>query len=597
MCGIFGYFDFRRSRMDEVSLQSMGEAIAHRGPDGSGCHHDPDLGLALGNLRLAILDVEHGQQPFYSDDKKIVVVQNGEIFNFVELANSLRSEGHEFKTNSDTEVILRLYEARGIDAVRELNGMFAIAVYDGRTDELFLVRDRVGEKPLYFMQEHDRVLFASEIKSILNVCKTVKLNETALNQYFAFNYVPPPLTMFDGVKHVMPGEYKKIGRSGDTSVRWWDLSAREIRGQNEQTWIEEFNHVLNDAVRIRLRSDVPFGAFLSGGVDSSSVVGAMSKHLDQPVKTYTIGFHDPKYDESPYAEEASLRFSTEHTVRKVEPNMLDLWPLATYHCDQPHGDVSFLPTYRVASLAAKDVKMVLTGDGADELFAGYDKHRNFFNADVCALDNASFQALYQDNISLFGSEKRVKLLNESTKSRIEDFDCGSVLAPYYQSASHFDRVNQVLYLDMMLLLSGNNLVKPDRMGMAVSLENRAPFLDFRMMELAFEMPGDLKLRGGTTKYLYKKAVTPLIGEHLAYRKKQMFTVPVGDWFKRESYDLCAELLLSERARSRELFDEKFVACLLADHCQDKANNTREIRALMAVETWFRQVEKNWQITH
>jgi len=588
MCGIFGYFDFHKKSLSDDLLLDMAARINHRGPDGYGCYHNPDEGVALGNQRLAILDVEHGQQPFYSDDKKIVVVQNGEIFNHIELAEELASDGFACDTVCDTEVILRIFERDGIKGISKLNGMFSIAIYDGRKDELFLVRDRVGEKPLFFSMQEQKVLFASEIKSILPAVDNPQVNAQALNQFLAFNFVPPPLTMFDGVEHVMPGEWLKITRQGFERQRWWDLASIKEQELTENEWIEGFNNILDDAVKIRLRSDVPFGAFLSGGVDSSSVVGIMSQHLEQKVNTFCIGFDDPKYDESSFAQAAADRFDTSHLMQKVEPNLLNLWPMATYHSDQPHGDVSFLPTYKVAELAAQKVKMVLTGDGADELFAGYDKYKSFFNGKQDALSQNEFQKKYLENITLFTDEQRDQIFTGAWKNNVGCLNVYSVVRPLFDQAQRMDRLNQALYLDMMLLLPGNNLVKPDRMGMAVSIENRAPFLDFRMMEFAFSMPGSLKLKNGETKYLYKKAVTPLIGQDLAYRKKQMFTVPVGEWFKDELYDFCCEMLLSDRTVNRGVFNAKYVSHLLEQHVEGLKNNTREIRALIAVELWFRE---------
>ncbi|MCT4626538.1 asparagine synthase (glutamine-hydrolyzing) [Halodesulfovibrio sp.] len=588
MCGIFGYYDFGKKTMAPDKLAQMGAEIRHRGPDGYGCYHDDSAAVGLGNQRLAILDIDNGQQPFFSDDESIIVVQNGEIFNHVELAEELTADGYPCKTTCDTEVILRLYERDGIDGVSKLNGMFAIAVYDKRIDALFLIRDRIGEKPLYFSNEEGRVIFASEIKSILPSCGKRKVDFQALNQFLAFNYVPPPLTMFEGIQHVLPGHWLKITRQGIEESCWWDLSQVTSEKHSEEEWIARFNDVLDDAVRIRLRSDVPFGAFLSGGVDSSTVVGIMSRHLESPVKSFCIGFDDPKYDESPYAQDAADRFETEHVMQKVEPNLIGLWPMATRHCDQPHGDVSFLPTYKVASLAAEQVKMVLTGDGADELFAGYDKYRHFFTSQTDALLDEQFQKDYLDNISLFTKEARLQLFSEKLKNELGEVDVFDVVEPLFEKAVDMDRINQALYIDMMLLLPGNNLVKPDRMGMAVSLENRAPFLDYRMMELAFAMPGNLKLNDGVTKFIYKKAVTPLIGEELAYRKKQMFTVPIGEWFKTDLADMCNDLLCSDQTTSRGLFDYDYVATMLEDHCNGTANYTREIRALMAFEIWLRE---------
>ncbi|WP_067587599.1 asparagine synthase (glutamine-hydrolyzing) [Endozoicomonas ascidiicola] len=587
MCGIFGYFDNNNNRISDNILQKMGQSIKHRGPDGQGYYHDSSQAVAVGNQRLAILDIEHGQQPFVSDDQNIYVVQNGEIFNHLELAQELASEGYTCNTHCDTEVILRLYERDGIDGIAKLNGMFAIAIYDKKLGALYLVRDRVGEKPLYYYQKNEQIVFSSEIKSILEAVDYPGLNYQALNDFLAFNYVPPPLTMFENIKHVMPGHWLKISERGVENYCWWDVSKISVVEKSESQWVDDFNTILADSVKIRLRADVPFGAFLSGGVDSSTVVGLMSHNLKDPVNTFSIGFNDPKYDESPFAQAAAERFSTNHILQKVEPNLIQLWPMATYHCDQPHGDVSFLPTYKVASLASEHVKMVLTGDGADELFAGYDKYKSFFNDDINQISDSEFQEQYTNNILLFDTEGRKKLFSEGSLEKIASLNAGDTLKPLYEKAADMDRINQALYIDTMLLLSGNNLVKPDRMGMAVSIENRAPFLDYRMIELAFSMPGNIKLKDQETKYIYKKAVAPLIGEALAYRQKQMFTVPVGDWFKGELAELCNDLLLSKRVTERKLFDYDYVRRLYDEHCSGVRNNTREIRALMALEIWFR----------
>ncbi|MBH9739841.1 asparagine synthase (glutamine-hydrolyzing) [Vibrio navarrensis] len=586
MCGIFGYFDFsNRSITDEI-VRAMGEAIVYRGPDGMGYYHQ--YGRALGNQRLAILDLEHGQQPFYSDDQNIIVVQNGEIFNHVELAQQLRGSPFECKTTCDTEVLLRLYQKYGIDFISMLNGMFAISIYDKRIDTMYLIRDRIGEKPLYYANYNGMLAFSSEIKSILKVGIPRELNKRALDSYISYNYVVPPMTMFSGVEHVMPGSYLSISNSGIEEVYWWDVAGIKSEEASEATWIEKLSTTLDDAVRLRLRADVPFGAFLSGGVDSSSVVGYMAKHLEKPVKTFSIGFHDEKYDESPYAEAAAKRFNTEHVCEKVEANLLNLWGKSTYHCDQPHGDVSFMPTYKVAELASKEVKMVLTGDGADELFAGYDKYKSFFGTDTDSLNDEEFQIKFLESISLFQQSAKSKLYSKSMIEALVGIDSHYFAKQVFKKVKHQDRINQALYIDTKLLLPGNNLVKPDRMGMAVSIENRAPFLDFRMVELAFSIPGELKLRNGETKYIFKKTVSKLIGDDLAYRKKQMFTVPIGEWLKTDLKDMVCELLFSEKAKSRGIFNHDFVQELYEHHCKGISNNTREIRALMAVELWFRE---------
>ena len=565
--------------MDAQTLSAMSRSISHRGPDGQGLFSE--AGVALGNQRLAIIDVGGGNQPFISDDGNVVVVQNGEIFNHVELAEELRGTPFECRTHSDTEVLLRLYERDGIDFVSRLNGMFAIAVYDRRANCVYLIRDRIGVKPLFFHDNGQQVTFASEIKSILEATGRLAMDDAALHHYLTFNYVPRPFTMFQGVHHVPPGHWMRIDRDGSRQHRWWDLADVQPIEQSEPAWIEELNATLDDAVRIRLRADVPFGAFLSGGVDSSSIVGLMSRHMSQPVQTFSIGFDDPRYDETPFAQQAAERFSTHHTSQRVAANMLDLWPMATYHCDQPHGDVSFLPTYKVSEMAVKHVKMVLTGDGGDELFAGYDKYKEFFVDGVEEMDTASFRQAYFHNISLFHNEQKARL-HHSGAGLSNSF---GLVEQLFDKVPHWDRLNQALYIDMELLLSGNNLVKPDRMGMAVSLEARTPFLDYRMMELAFRMPGHLKLRDGTTKYILKKAVTPMIGRDLAYRKKQMFTVPVGGWFRDELKEYCRSLLGEDSYFRRQGVFSDFGSRLLEEHIAGTANHTREIRALIALEHW------------
>lgn len=586
MCGIFGYFDNNKNSMEESVLNDMGKVIAHRGPDDHGIFHKP--GVALGNQRLSIIDLDQGHQPFVSEDGHIAVVQNGEIYNYIELAEELAKDGRPCKTHSDTEVILRLYERHGIDFIHKLNGMFAIAIYDGRSDEMFLVRDRIGVKPLYLYERNGRILFASEIKSLLAAGIPRKMDPEALYHFLTYNYVPPPFTMFKGIRHLMPGEAMRIGRGKSQLFKWWDLGQVSTETKSEDEWIEEFNSVLEDAVRLRLRSDVPFGAFLSGGVDSSSVVAYMAQNLTEPVNTFCIGFHEKEFDESSFAREAADRFRTRHIMEKVDSNMMDLWPLATYFCDQPHGDVSFLPTYRVAELAVKHVKVALTGDGGDELFAGYTKYRDFFGAPGIEEMNAEeWRRAYYQNITLFNDEAKARLITPALTHKMAGINSYDVIQPLYNRSSHQDRINQALFIDMMLLLPGNNLVKPDRMGMAVSLEARTPFLDYRMMELAFRMPGDLKLRNGETKYLFKKAVAPMIGESLAYRKKQMFTVPVGEWFKNELAEFSRELLNSRRFVERGLFNPKYVSGMLNKHQSGKGNFTRELRALISIEMWSR----------
>ena len=588
MCGIFGYWDRERRALPADALAAMARTLVHRGPDDEGIRHQPERGVAVGNRRLSIIDLAHGHQPFVSDDGRIALVQNGEIFNHVELAAELRAQGVRLDTQSDTEVLLRLYEREGLAFVRRLNGMFAIAIDDAREDALLLVRDRIGVKPLYVAQQGGRHLFASEIKALLQVLPArPALDVEAIHHYLSFNYIPAPWTVWQGIRHLMPGCWMKFTRAGVEQGRWWDLAAQQERDQDFVAWSEEFLALLDDATRIRLRADVPWGAFLSGGVDSSTVVALMVRHVQQPVRTFCIGFADPRFDESGHAAQAAQRFGCEHVREVAELNMLDRWPQVLYHLDQPHGDASFLPTLRVSELAAKHVKVVLTGDGGDELFAGYDKYAAYFaRPDAFTQGDAAFQRSYFDAISLFAPEAKKALYRPETARRLQGLDSFEAAArPWFAQAEHFDRINQALYLDMQLLLSGNNLVKPDRMGMAVSLEARTPFLDWRLMEFAFRAPGRTKLSAdGDKKHWYKRAVVPLIGEDLAYRRKQMFTVPVGEWFRHESHGWLRQVLAAS-ALLHELFAPDEIERMLVAHRAGTANYTRELRALAALALW------------
>jgi asparagine synthase (glutamine-hydrolysing) len=593
MCGIFGYWDREQRALPDDALAAMARKLTHRGPDDQGIRHQPQRGVALGNRRLSIIDIAGGHQPFVSEDGRIAVVQNGEIFNYIELADKLRSEGVALRTASDTEVILRLYEREGISFLGKLNGMFAIAIDDAREDAMYLIRDRIGVKPLYVAHEGRRAVFASEIKAILPWAGAgtgfEAMDLEAIHHYLTFNYIPAPWTIWRGVRHVMPGTWMKFTRAGVQTQRWWNLAAQREQDFEFDDWAAEFMAILDDATRIRLRSDVPWGAFLSGGVDSSSIVALMARHVDRPVKTFCIGFADPRYDESVFAAEAARRFGCDHTSEIAELNMLGRWPHVLYHLDQPHGDASFMPTLRVSELAARHVKVVLTGDGGDELFAGYDKYADFFGQGSSrALDAPTFQRSYFDSISLFNPQAKLDLYQPVIGARLEGLDSFEAAAqPWFEEAAHFGRLNQALYLDMQLLLSGNNLVKPDRMGMAVSIEARTPFLDWRMMEFAFRSRGHTKLHGDDKKHWYKRAVTPLIGADLAYRKKQMFTVPVGEWFRTESHGWLKQTLEGSDLL-RRLFRPQAIEAMLSSHRDGTANRTRELRALAALALWSAQ---------
>ena len=572
MCGIFGFFSFRSEdrKNFEDRMQIMLRALKHRGPDDDGYYINDHVGL--GNTRLAILGIEEGHQPMFSEDKSVVVVQNGEIYNYIELQNDVG----KCKTNCDTEIILKLYEKYGPSFVSKLNGMFAIALYDKRIDTLFLYRDRIGVKPLYIHNNGNALFFASEIKPILHINGNFKVNYSALNSLLTFNYVLPPETIYKGILHLMPGYYCSIKRDNQVSFfQWWNLADIELNENlQEKDQIALFQDLLKDAVRLRLRSDVPCGAFLSGGIDSSSVVAYMSQINQNPIKTFSIGFNDKRFDETVYIEEAVKRFGTVSHLQRQDYDIEKDWNCVIHHCEQPHGDVSFIPTLLVSKLAQENnVKVILTGDGGDELFGGYEKYLKILSGH----DFLSEFSVFKDE------DKKILTLN-----KVEDDFLHFITQNHFEKFKKQDRINQILAFDTLYLLPGNNLVKPDRMGMAVGVETRSPFLDYRMVELAFNINGKYKLKNQTTKYIYKKAIESLIGKNLTYRKKQMFTVPIGEWFKSSLKSFAYELLNEKNSFISEIFNLEFVNKIFQLHCNGQINYTREIRLLLAIQIWWKQ---------
>lgn len=590
MCGIFGGFSFGRGAASPAILDAMARSIGHRGPDARGCFVNDDA--ALGNCRLSILDLsDASNQPLLSDDGEIVVVQNGEIYNFIELREELKGLGARFDTSGDTEVLLRAYEAWGPEFVTRLNGMFAIAVYDKPRRTLRLYRDRLGVKPLYWTggSEGQPLWFASEIKAILATGHQVKPDLAALAQYFALNYIPQPATAFEGIRHLEPGCMAEIDAIGGVKIsRYWDLgSVRPEADMAEADAMGGILSLLDDATRIRMRSDAAFGAFLSGGLDSSTVVGFMSRHAREPVTTYSMGFDDARFDETEHALAAAERFGTRHKTRRMSDESTSRWPRFIWHCDQPHGDVSFIPTDQVASLAAKDVKMVLTGDGGDELFAGYEKYLDVFPGGRTDQLSEGWEDAFVRQSGLLVGDQASGLLSGDLRQIYSDTDPHRALSDQIRRASDQDPINRVLLAETLTLLPGNNLVKPDRMAMANSLEVRSPFLDYRLAEFAFSIPGSFKLRGGETKAILKDAVEPMLGRALTRRSKQMFTVPVGEWFRQKLAGYCREMLLDGRLGARGLVDENTIQEMLASHIAGSGNYTRQLRALISLEIWFR----------
>lgn len=584
MCGIVGYYNYKNNKSENINLlNKMLRKIIHRGPDAQGVYCDEQI--YMGMRRLSIIDVsESGNQPFYSEDDNIIVIGNGEIYNYIELKEDLLAHGHKFISNSDIEIIVHLYEEFGENVFSYLNGMFAVAIWDKHLNKLLLGRDRVGEKPLFYYNDEERLIFSSEIKSILEYDKYKKdINLEAFNLLLTFNYVPGALTIFKDIYSIPKGSYLVVTKNGLKVNKYWDfpIEIEKYTFKSENTICSELYDLLMDAVKIRLRSDVPIGAFLSGGVDSSAVVSLMSNLVDYKIDTFSIGFNDKRYDELPFAKIVSDIFATNHHTNIVDENtFLYLLPRIIYLNDNPHGDVSFLPTYKVSELAHKYVKVVMTGDGSDEIFAGYDKYFSYLNK----FGEEFNVATYINDISVFSYELKRNLFNN-----FSDFDTDVYLPAknILERANDSDVLTKMLLIDQNLLLQGNNLVKPDRMGMGNSIEARMPFLDYRVIEYAARIPSNLKINNGETKYILKKTFEKILPHKILYTPKRMFTVPIGEWFKGSMKSNLIDILLSDKSIERGFLNKKVLNNIIREHIEGKANYTRQLRLLLVVELWFR----------
>ena len=588
MCGIYGIANLRlNSSRDEGLLARMGQSMAHRGPDDEG--HFVGEGVALGMRRLSIIDLAGGHQPIANEDETVWVVCNGEIYNYKELRVELEKQGHVFRSQSDTEVIVHLYEEDGLNLFRRLRGMFAIALWDSNHSRLILARDRLGKKPLYICRQSDRVLFASEMKSILEVDGIARdINPQALREYLALGYVPAPWTLLKGIEKLLPGYYMIVEKGGLRYEQYWDVPQTAIENRSEEEWIERVREKLLESVRIRLVSDVPLGAFLSGGIDSSAIVAAMARLTDRPVKTYSIGFEgrDGFYNELPYAQIVAKAFGTDHHEIIVRPKISDLLPTLIWHLDEPIADSAFVTTYLVARLASESVKVILSGVGGDELFGGYrrylgdnlaryyrwlpnivrqswlpslvaslpqDRHSNLKNyfryADAfLKTADADLSSRYTSYVTLFSGEMQKRILADgSTNGSVGPNGFTSeVLRNYFAGRKESEGLNRLIYVDLKTSLPDDLLVLTDKMTMAASIECRAPFIDQELVELASVMPSSLKVRGLTMKYLLKKVVSPWLPKEIVNRKKRGFGAPMGAWFRNDLGPLVENLLSETR---------------------------------------------------
>jgi len=581
MCGIAGFISKEIKNVDNYISNTV-ESINHRGPDefGSYVHNN----LCLVNTRLSIIDIKNGGQPFFNNPKNIIVVQNGEIYNFIEVRDGLKKEGCVFQTNSDTEVILKAYEIHGTECFKLFNGMFAIAIYDKLNGVLILGRDRLGVKPLYLYKNENEIFFSSEIKAFLSLDSfNKKLNKQAIHNYLKFNYIPIPNTIFKNVTHILPGSYTKIDVKTLKlkNTKYWDISnVKEIENISQNEVLERIDEIFIDAIRIRLRSDVGIGAFLSGGLDSSLVCAVTKKKFNVSLDSYSIGFNEKRFDESKWAKKVAKYCDIKNKTHFLESDIINLWSKTTWHNDQPHGDISFIPTYILSEFASKDYKLVFTGDGGDEAFAGYTKYFSSLNSNPKE---------YFDNISLIKDDNDFNsLYKDSFKNNVNFSEPFNIFKETIDKVSEKDFTNKILYFDMVQLLPGNNLVKPDKMAMANSLETRSPLLDYRLFEYTQKLKGGLKLSEKETKYILKKYALKYLPKNIVYREKQMFTVPVGEWFKTHLKEYVSNIINSESLASRNIFNIEYLKKLLKNHINGSKDYTRELRAIVNLEIWFRK---------
>lgn len=627
MCGIYGVLDLTSGPAPgEALMARMGEALKHRGPDDEGVYCS--RGIALGMRRLSIIDLGGGHQPISNEDGSIWVINNGEIYNFQELRDRLIKSGHTFRSNSDTEVLVHLYEQHGLDFVKSLRGMFALAIWDGNLSRLVLVRDRLGKKPLYVRREPTRLLFASEIKAILQAEGVPReLDHESLPEYLSLGYVPAPRTIFLGIEKVLPGHMLVAEKGRVADHEYWDINFDQVEQRSEQEWIEKVREKLLESVRLRLISDVPLGAFLSGGIDSSSVVAAMAQVMNQPVKTYSIGFagEDKFYDELPYARIVAEAFHTDHHEIVVRPQVAELLPKLIWHMDEPIADSALITTYLVSRLARESVTVILSGVGGDELFGGYrrylgDSLRRYYSylpgfvrrswlpsllnslpqdrssgwknniryaSAFVKAEQAEPVARYSSFVGVFSPELRAQLMRGISASDNGGNWAAAVLQPYFDRCRTADSLHQLMYVDMKTSLPDDLLLLTDKATMAASIECRAPFIDHELVELTARIPSNFKVRGLSMKYLLKKVVAPWLPPQILHRKKRGFGAPVGAWLRKDLDDMMHDTLSNEQVRKRGLFDPATVSQIIDDHRAQRSDHTDHLLGLINLELWCR----------
>jgi asparagine synthase (glutamine-hydrolysing) len=613
MCGIAGILSHAGELIRRDEVHAMCSTLVHRGPDDEGIYTGP--GIGIGMRRLSIIDLDSGRQPVHNEDRTIWVVFNGEIYNFQELRLQLEKRGHRFYTRTDTEAIVHLYEDYGDDCVERLRGMFAFAIWDERRRRLLLARDRLGIKPLYYAAAGGRVLFASELKAILRMPEVErKLNWGAVSHLFAFLSTPPAEAVIEGVNKLEPG-HVLTAAPGEPPVvqRYWELPFEPERGRTEPYFSERLRELLHESVHLHLVSDVPVGAFLSGGVDSSSVVALAARANAGPLQTFSIGFAEHDYNEVDHARTVARLFPIEHHELIVRPDVVEYLDDIAWHLDEPFGDSSAIPTYMVSKLASQFVKVVLSGDGGDELFAGYQKYlverrerryellpkplRTLLAAAAWAMPETVRGRNFFRHLALDGSERYLDActlfrLDEMRKLfRPEAFEFLAGHSPWLDKLAQLNS-GDGNWLSRLQLLDVNNylpldiLTKVDRMSMAHSIETRVPLLDHKLVEFAATIPPELHLQGRTTKRILKRAMRGLVPEAVLRRPKQGFGVPLSYWFRGKLGEYVRDVLLGETSRRRGLFSASYVETLLESHQKGRELDLH-LWTLLSFELWAR----------
>lgn len=617
MCGICGFARNGLSREQSHNLiTKMNRMLRHRGPDDEGVFVDDHI--ALGHCRLSIIDLNPaGRQPMQAQNLPVWITYNGEIYNFPELKHTLQARGHIFRTQTDTEVILQAYLAYGNDFIPHLNGMFAFAIWDARNQQLLLARDRMGKKPLFYYHKGNRFVFASEMKAILAAPGIDReLDFEAFHLYLHYNYIPAPWTIFKHIRKVREAHRLTVQEGKIVEQAYWHVPLPgEVEFKNEVEAADELEALLIEAVRCRLISDVPLGAFLSGGVDSSTIVALMAKITGERVKSFTIDFSEAAFSEREDAENVARHCRTAHKTLVVKADAIDVLPELVWHFDEPFGDSSAIPTYYVSKMAREHVTVILTGDGGDELFAGYNSYLNRdayqpflkiprrlrklalkplagalpIHAPMRNFLQYIAEAEPGDGAETLGTYPYIKdvLVSQELQHHLNGFNPKSLEENILSGLPPVDKLSRLQYLDMKLYLPGDILTKVDRMSMANSLETRAPLLDYRLVEFANRLPVNLKLNGNTTKYLLKKVLQRYVPDRFIERPKHGFAVPLREWFRTTLVSFSREVLLDPRTISRGLFNTRVVRQVLEGHASGKRDYSTWLWLLLNLELWFR----------